>query len=136
MTITDYMTETNMHKRDVFNNIKAIAERAMEVAQFHDESKYSGEELPLLATKTPEDHDKAMEHHYKVNRHHPEHFQNGINGMCVVDLMEMYSDWLSDAEEEGADFLQVLEEKQRKYQFSNDLKNIFHNTFVQSHSNG
>lgn len=132
--ITEYMVETQGHKRDVFENIRAIAERAMEVALQHDESKYMGEELPLLATKQPEDHDKAMEHHYKLNRHHPEHFPNGISGMCLVDLIEMYSDWLSDAEEEGKDFLQVLEEKQSKYQFSNDLKNILHNTFVQSHS--
>ncbi len=35
----------------------------------------------------------AIDHHYNVNRHHPEHFENGINGMNIVDIMEMLVDW-------------------------------------------
>lgn len=35
----------------------------------------------------------ALQHHYSVNRHHPEHFPNGIGDMTLVDVMEMLADW-------------------------------------------
>jgi len=35
----------------------------------------------------------AIEHHNKSNRHHPEYFDNGVNGMNLVDLIEMVCDW-------------------------------------------
>jgi hypothetical protein len=35
----------------------------------------------------------AIDHHYQVNSHHPEHYPNGINGMSLLDLMEMLCDW-------------------------------------------
>jgi len=35
----------------------------------------------------------ALDHHYANNRHHPEHFKNGIDGMNLVDLLEMICDW-------------------------------------------
>jgi hypothetical protein len=35
----------------------------------------------------------VLKHHYAVNRHHPEHFENGINGMTLIDLIEMICDW-------------------------------------------
>lgn len=41
---------------------------------------------------------EGLKHHYAANRHHPEHFENGINGMTLVDLVEMYCDWQAAAE--------------------------------------
>ncbi len=38
---------------------------------------------------------KAFTLHYAANRHHPEHFMNGISDMTLVDLIEMICDWLS-----------------------------------------
>ena len=35
----------------------------------------------------------AVEHHYSVNDHHPEHYQNGIAGMSLLSLLEMLCDW-------------------------------------------
>jgi len=35
----------------------------------------------------------ALDHHYIKNRHHPEHFRNGIEDMNLVDLIEMFCDW-------------------------------------------
>lgn len=35
----------------------------------------------------------ALAHHYKIYRHHPEHFDNGINNMHIVDLLELAPDW-------------------------------------------
>lgn len=39
----------------------------------------------------------ALKHHYDNNRHHPEHFQNGISGMTLIDLLEMVCDWIAAA---------------------------------------
>lgn len=78
-------------------------------AEHHDASKLVAPEVeafdrmtPLLATLeygTPEykqslaDLGPALEHHYAANRHHPEHFRDGILGMTLVDLVEMLCDW-------------------------------------------
>jgi len=40
-----------------------------------------------------EDLPKALELHYRRNSHHPEHYTNGIAGMNMVDLVEMFCDW-------------------------------------------
>lgn len=36
-----------------------------------------------------------LKHHYEVNRHHPEHWPNGINDMSLLDLIEMLCDWIA-----------------------------------------
>lgn len=35
----------------------------------------------------------ALDNHYKCNRHHPEHFENGMAGMNLFDMLEMLIDW-------------------------------------------
>jgi len=39
----------------------------------------------------------GLQHHYAANRHHPEHFTNGIDGMNLIDLLEMVCDWIAAA---------------------------------------
>lgn len=34
-----------------------------------------------------------LRHHYDANSHHPEHYENGIAGMTLWDLVEMTCDW-------------------------------------------
>lgn len=41
---------------------------------------------------------EGLRHHYAHNRHHPEHFADGINGMTLVDLLEMLADWKAATE--------------------------------------
>lgn len=38
---------------------------------------------------------KVFDLHYKNNNHHPEHYENGILDMDLVDIMEMLCDWIS-----------------------------------------
>lgn len=35
----------------------------------------------------------AIQHHYKRNRHHPEHWSSGIEDMSALDEIEMICDW-------------------------------------------
>jgi hypothetical protein len=37
----------------------------------------------------------ALDHHYAKNRHHPEHWEHGVDDMDLVDIIEMFCDWKS-----------------------------------------
>jgi Family of unknown function (DUF5662) len=45
----------------------------------------------------------GLERHYANNRHHPEHFANGIEDMGIFDLIEMVCDWKASALEKGVE---------------------------------
>ena len=78
-------------------------------ALIHDVSKFSRAEAPTFASATPrlkdltygsaaymenlERLDGALEHHYRHNSHHPEHYQDGVRGMDLLDVVEMLCDW-------------------------------------------
>jgi Family of unknown function (DUF5662) len=78
-------------------------------ARDHDQSKLVEPELSAFDEFTPklrattygspeyEQHRAALgvalEHHYAANSHHPEHYPDGIHGMCLLDLIEMLADW-------------------------------------------
>lgn len=40
----------------------------------------------------------ALDHHYANNPHHPEHWENGILDMSLLDLIEMLADWKAATE--------------------------------------
>ena len=75
----------------------------------HDKSKLEAPEKEIFDRVTPklrtltygspeyhaslEEMGPALDHHYSVNSHHPEHHEDGIHGMSLVDLIEMLADW-------------------------------------------
>src|SRR5690606_21777196 len=85
--------------------ITALQYRALS----HDQSKLRPPEVSIFAEYTPklrgttygsEEYKRflaemkpALDHHYAKNSHHPEHFADGINGMDLLDLLEMLADW-------------------------------------------
>ena len=73
----------------------------------------------------------ALETHYLNNRHHPEHFINGISDMNLIDLLEMICDWKASSERHAdGDILKSIEINQKRFGYSDDLKNIFVNTAI------
>lgn len=71
----------------------------------------------------------AIDHHYAHNSHHPEHFPNGIQGMNLLDVVEMLADWKAASERhENGDFAASIEYNQGRFGYSDDLKAIFINT--------
>lgn len=40
----------------------------------------------------------ALTSHYRHNRHHPEHFKEGIDEMNLIDVLEMFCDWMASSE--------------------------------------
>lgn len=101
--------ETMKHIESVRNMINTIIILLLERAQKHDQSKLEYpeaqviteyiEQLSQLSYGSPEydqckqEMGPALEHHYANNRHHPEHFKNGIDDMNIIDLIEMFCDW-------------------------------------------
>jgi hypothetical protein len=71
----------------------------------------------------------ALNHHYAHNRHHPEHFENGIWGMNILDLVEMFFDWVAAAERhENGDILRSIDINAERFNMSGDLVSIFKNS--------
>ena len=71
----------------------------------------------------------ALDRHYFNNRHHPEHFDNGIQGMNLIDILEMICDWKASSERhENGDIYKSIEINQKRFGYSDDLKSILKNT--------
>lgn len=99
------------HADDIRIQMYTMAKDIMNRADHHDDSKLLPPEKELFDEYTPklksctygspEYHEflsglrKALEHHYAENRHHPEHFANGVNGMNLVDMIELICDWFA-----------------------------------------
>jgi len=110
----------------------------------HDDSKLSGEEflfysacLPLLQkhkygtpkhTAAVKKLGPALEHHYKRNRHHPEHFAKGVDDMNLVDLLEMLSDHIAAAQRDGRNPADSLEFSAKRFHLSPQLVSILKNS--------
>ena len=61
--------------------------------------------------------------------YHPEHFSNGIQGMNLVDLIEMFCDWVSATERhDNGDIYKSININKERFNYSDDLVSIFKNT--------
>lgn len=71
----------------------------------------------------------ALDIHYANNRHHPEHFENGIQGMDLLDLLEMICDWKAASERhEDGNIYNSIHLNQARFGYSDELKQILINT--------
>lgn len=111
----------------------------------HDRSKTEDPELAVFNEFTPKLRDSTygseeykgyltsmkvgLDHHYANNRHHPEHFEDGVAGMTLVDLIEMLADWRA-ATERHADgsLVKSLAIQRQRFGISDQLNEILWNT--------
>lgn len=71
----------------------------------------------------------ALDHHYASNRHHPEHHEEGIDGMTLVDLVEMFIDWkAATLRHDDGDLTKSIAINQKRFGYSDQLRRIFENT--------
>jgi len=112
--------EHDMSKLDS-PEIEVFAEVAPLLAKLKFESKEYKESLEKLAP--------ALDHHYAKNRHHPEHFPNGIEGMNLVDLIEMFCDWKASSERQhDGNLLKSIEAAAKRFKLPPALVAILKNT--------
>lgn len=71
----------------------------------------------------------ALDIHYANNRHHPEHFEDGIRGMNLLDMLEMICDWKASSERHNdGDIFRSIEINQKRFGYSDDIKAVLRNT--------
>ena len=124
------------HINQVRENCQILADKLMEVNEIdlarrllqlsftHDNSKFAGIEWQFLTN--PQETNKAglkyaVEHHQRVNGHHPEYWQRGINDMPLVYRYEMIADIVARSSEMGTsarDF--ITDTMPKKYNFPKD----------------
>ena len=72
---------------------------------------------------------EGLAHHYAHNRHHPEHFNNGIDGMTLVDLIEMLADWKAATERhDNGSLARSLVIQAERFGISDQLGQVLSNT--------
>jgi hypothetical protein len=64
----------------------------------------------------------ALDNHYYHNRHHPEHFDEGAADMTLVDVIEMYCDWLaSSLRTKNGDIYKSFDYTKKRFKLSDQL---------------
>lgn len=145
--------ETYKHILNVQNNIGLFVKELLDRSVNHDQSKLDSPEVEIFGEYTPElakvsyykegsteelsDEYKALlekvkpaiEHHYSKNRHHPEHFPDGVRDMTLIDLVEMLCDWKAAAERnKNGNIRKSIEVNAERYKMTPQLRQIFENT--------
>lgn len=136
------------HKILVKNLLNKIILLLQERAETHDNSKFEDPEFELFSSNTvllnkiiygTDEYKKILEylkpaltHHYAVSRHHVEHHENGIQGMNLIDIIEMFVDWFCASKRASqhnmGSIQRSIDINQKRFNFSDDLRKIFENT--------
>lgn len=71
----------------------------------------------------------ALLHHYAENRHHPEHFIEGVGGMTLLDILEMLCDWKAASERHAdGDIAESLRINRERFGIGDQLARVLENT--------
>lgn len=145
MDIRKCQIDTLKHISNVENILKYLSKDIVKRGKDHDKSKLESPEVEKFAEYTPKlatctygsdeykeylkGLNEALKHHYRVNMHHPEHFRNGIQGMNLIDIIELLADWkLATLRHNNGDLIKSININQDRFEYSDDLKNILLNT--------
>jgi hypothetical protein len=113
-TAVDSRTDTLFHSLRVGALIVQVVNALLQRAVTHDLSKTQPPEVAAFDRSTPRlagleygsaayqqslaDLGEALAHHYAANPHHPEFHNSGIDGMTLIDVIEMLADWRASTE--------------------------------------
>lgn len=71
----------------------------------------------------------GVKHHWTTNSHHPEFYPNGIDGMNLLDLLEMFCDWKAASERHATgDLRKSIRINADRFKMTPQLEEIFNNT--------
>lgn len=141
----DSTEDTQAHIEEVQRRLGPIVADLAHRRAIHDQSKLQSPEKELYDEFTPRLRDltygsdeykaclkgmgPALQHHYANNSHHPEHYPNGINGMSLLDLIEMLADWkAASMRHADGDMQASLNINRGRFGMSDQLFEIFQNT--------
>lgn len=138
-------SETLKHVNEVQKNMSQLVEKLVERAKVHDASKFEEPERSVFALNTPklakteygsEEYGEllkevkvAIDNHYAKNTHHPEHWSKGIEGMDLLDLVEMLCDWAAATKRnKNGNVHKSIDHNEERFGISPQLSQIFRNT--------
>lgn len=142
----DSRPDTYKHIMRVQKYLFACISELLNRASEHDLSKLEGIEKEAFDIATPKLRDTeygseeykatlreirpAIQEHYRFNSHHPEYYENGINGMSLFDLLEMLCDWKAAGErhELGGNITRSIELNKERFEITDQLAGILQNT--------
>lgn len=141
--VTNY--ETTKHIRLVQSILHKFIKELLDRADLHDLSKLESPEVEIFTEFTPKlaastygskEYDEfrvamgpALDHHYAKNKHHPEHYKNGVNDMNLIDLLEMFADWFAATKRHNdGNILKSIEHNTNRFNLSPQLAKILENT--------
>ena len=129
----------NEHTRSVRQSIAKVVSELIRRSAIHDDKKLRDEEVDRrierrrainhLKYGSPEREEadrpfQGLQHgHYCQYRHHPQHFENGIDDMNLVDVIEMVCDWAAYGNLDKS-----LKHNQKTYCVSPQLMKLIKNT--------
>jgi hypothetical protein len=145
MTEYDSRPDTYAHIAVVQANLQIVAILLMYRAQNHDRSKLEEPELPIFDEYTPKLNDSTygsdeykaflaemgigLAHHYIYNDHHPEHFEEGIHGMDLLQLMEMLCDWqAATLRHKDGDLERSIDQNAERFEYDYEIRNLLFRT--------
>jgi hypothetical protein len=147
MSLKETIKEIRKHTDQVRSLMYLMANLIKARGNEHDLSKFEEPELSTYDKYIPElkkaeygsDEYKrilsamglALRHHYDKNSHHPEHFQNGIDGMSLFDVIEMLSDWVVSSQSKNNEVLETLKLQKDRFNLSDQLYKILRNTVIE-----
>lgn len=137
--------ETMLHIQKVQHFLNIIIHDLMRRGEVHDRSKLDHPEVQLFTEYTPRlagctygspEYESfraalgpALKHHYAHNRHHPEHFKNGVEDMSLIDLIEMFCDWkAATLRHNDGNIRKSIEKNAERFHLSAQLVRILENT--------
>ncbi len=137
--------DTWRHIHRVQYYLLRAAKLLMDRAHVHDQSKLEPPEVALFAEATPRlagvtydspeykaflvQLEPALKHHYAANRHHPQHWARGIEDMNLVDIVEMFCDWMASSERHADGNIRTsIERNGPRFDIPPKLCRIFENT--------
>jgi len=110
----DSTEDTMAHINRVRVLLEQVVTNIRQRAQNHDATKLVSPEKDFLDHWTPRLADSTygspeyramlsqmkpgLDHHYAHSSHHPEHYPEGIEGMDLLDMVEMLADWKAAGE--------------------------------------
>ena len=141
----DSRPATYEHIQTVQGILKACITNLMFRAHVHDQSKLVSPEVEVFDEFTPKLKDSTygsdeykgfleqmqvgLKHHYALNSHHPEHYPNGIEGMSLLDLVEMLCDWkAATMRHADGDLRKSIEINQERFGYTDQTKAFLQNT--------
>ncbi|SRR5216684_669395 len=141
---SEFIKDLVQHKAWLAENMQVAANDLFKRATIHDNSKFEPEEFDLYEQVFPElqkyaygspelkaaykQLGPALQHHLKVNRHHPEFHETGINGMNLIDVLEMVCDWMAASRRSQTGIAKGLEINKERYGISDQLFEIIKHT--------